>query len=76
MYTPFPYLSPVQEFLLKLRYRVACFANSLFRCLSSPIFQVSLVFITGMLDFSFRHVSDDRNLGGCFPDKLELWVFP
>ena len=53
-------------------YRVVCFVNSLFRRLSSSIFQVSLVFVPGMLDSSCRHVSDDRNVGGCFLDTLEL----
>ena len=57
--------------MLILRCRVVCFADSLFRCLFSPIFQVSLVFVPGTLDSSFRHVSDDGNLGGCFLDTLE-----
>ena len=63
--------------MLILRCRVTCFANSLFRRLSSPIFQVSLVFGPSTLDSSCRHVSVDRNVGGCFLDTLELGgVFP
>ena len=73
--TPFPYFLPVQELLLILRRRAVCFADNLFRRSSSPIFQVSLVYVPGTLDSSCRHVSDDENLGGCFLDTLELGVF-
>ena len=76
VYTPFPYFSPFQDFLLILRCRVACFSDSLFRCLSSPIFQVSLIFIASTLDSSCWYVSGNRNVGGCFPDMLVLRVFP
>ena len=65
----FPY---VQELLLLLRCRVACFTDSLFKRLSSPIYQVTLVFVSGTLDSSCRHVSGDRNVGGCFLNTLEL----
>ena len=63
---PLYYFPPIQELLLILRRKVACFVDSLFRRLSSPIFQVSLVFIAGTLDSSCQHVSSDRNVGGCF----------
>ena len=75
MPTPFSCLSSIQELLLILRYRVACFANSLFRRLSSLIFQVNLVFVPSTLDSSCQHVFDDRNVGGCFLDTLELGGF-
>ena len=55
-----------------LRCRVACFADCLSRRLFSLIFQVSLVVVPGMLDSSCWHVFGDRNIGGCFQDKLEL----
>ena len=56
-----------------LRRRVACFADSFFRrCLSSLIFKVSLIFVSGTLDSNCRHVSDDRKIGGCFLDTIEL----
>ena len=70
--TPFSSFPSIQELLLILRRRVACFSYSFFRrCLSSPIFQVSLVFVPGTLDSSCRHISGDRNVGGCFLDTLE-----
>ena len=72
MSTPFSLFPSVQELLLILRCRVACFADSLFRRLSSPIFQVSLIFVLGTLDSSCQHVSGGRNVGGCFLDTLEL----
>ena len=75
--TPFSCFPSVQELLLILRCRVACFADSLFRCLSSPIFQVSLIYVSGTLDSICRRMSGDRNVGGCFLDTLELGgVFP
>ena len=46
--------------------------DCLSRCLFSPIFQVSLVFVLGRLDSSCRHVSGDKIVGGCFQDMLEL----
>ena len=52
--------------------RVTCFPDCLSRCLFSPIFQVSLVFVSGTLDFSCRHVSGNKNVGGCFQDTLKL----
>ena len=61
--------------MLILRCRVACFADSLFRHLSSPTFQVSLVFIPGTLDSSCRHVSRDTNVGECFFDTLGMGGF-
>ena len=72
VFTPFSCFPSIQEFLLILRCRVACFVDSLFRRLSSPIFQVSLVFVLGTLDSSCWHVSGDENVGGCFLDTLEL----
>ena len=77
MSTPFSCFPSVQELLLILRRRVACFTNSLFRRLSSPIFQVSLIFFPGILNSSCRCVFGDRNVGGCFLDTFELrGVFP
>ena len=72
--TPFFCFPFVQELMLILLYRVACFADSFFRCcLSSLIFQVSLVVVVpGTLDSSCRHISGDKNVGGCFLDTLEL----
>ena len=70
--TPFSCFPSVQELLLIPRCKVACFADNLFKHLSSPIFQVSLVFVLGTLDSSCWHVSDDRNIGGCFLGMLEL----
>ena len=62
--TPFSCFPSVQELLLILHCRVTCFADSLFKRSSSPIFQVSLVFVSG-------------TLGGCFLDTLEPGgVFP
>ena len=72
MFTPFSCFPFVQELLLILHCSVACFTDTFFRHLSSPIFQVSLIFVLGTLDSSFRHVFDDRNVGGCFLDTLEL----
>ena len=75
--TQFSCFSSIQELLLILRCRVACFADSHSRRFSSLIFQVSLVFVSGMLDSHCRHVSGNRNVGGCFLDMLELGViFP
>ena len=62
----------VQELLLILCCKVVCFVDSLFRHLSSLIFQVSLIFVLGRLDSSCRRVSSDKNVGGCFLDTLEL----
>ena len=70
--TPFPCFHFVQELLLILCCRVVCFTDSIFRRLSSPIFQVSLVFVLGMSDSNCRHVSDDMNVEGCFLDTLKL----
>ena len=70
--TPFSCFPFVQELMLILRRRVMCFAYSIFKHLSSLIFQVSLVFVLGTLDSSFRHISDDKNVGGCFLNMLEL----
>ena len=70
--TPFSCFPYVQEFLLILLCRVACFVDSFFRRLSSPIFQVSLVFVSSMLESSSRRVSDDRNVEGCVLDMLGL----
>ena len=58
-----------------LRYNVACFAICLSRRLFSPIFQVSLAFVLGTLDSNCRYVSDNRIVGGCFQDTLELGGF-
>ena len=58
-----------------LRCKVACFADSLFKCSSSPTFQVSLVYVRGTLDSSCRHVYGDMNVGGCFLGMLELGGF-
>ena len=75
--TPFSCFPSVQELLMILRCRVACFADSLFRRFSSPNFQVSLIFVLSMLDSSCRRVFGDKNVGGCFLDMLELGgVFP
>ena len=76
VFTPFSCFHFFQELMLILLYRVACFANSFFRsCLSSLIFQVSLVVVPSTLDSSCRHISGDKNVGGCFLDTLELWGF-
>ena len=73
MFTPFSCFPFVQEFLLILRRRVACFEDSFFGRLSSPIFQVSLVFVLGRLESSRRRVSGDRNVGGCVLDMLAFY---
>ena len=52
--TPLSCFPFVQELLLILHCKVVCIVDSLFRRLSSPIFQVSLVFVPGTLNFSFR----------------------
>ena len=72
VFTSFSCFPSTQELLLILRCRVAYFADCLFKRLFSHIFQVSLIFVPGMLDSSCRHVFDDRNVGGCFQDTLEL----
>ena len=72
MSTPFSCFPFVQELLLILRCRVVCLADGLFRRLSSLNFQVSLIFVPGMSYSNCWHVSDDRNVGGCFLDTLEL----
>ena len=79
---PFSCFPSIQDLLRILRCRVVCFADSLFRRSFSPTFQVSLVFDSGTLDSSFRHVFDGENVGGCFLGTLELggfslgwWVF-
>ena len=54
----------------------SCFADSFFRrCLSSLIFQVNLVFVPGTLDSNCQHIFDNKNIGGCFLDTLELGGF-
>ena len=73
--TPFSCFPSVQKLLLILCSRVTCFADSIFRHSSSPIFQVSLVFVPGTLGFGCRHVSGDGNVRGCFLDTLELRGF-
>ena len=70
--TPFSYFLSIQELLLILHCKVACFADSPFKRLSSPIFQVSLVFISGTVYSSYQHVYGGRNIGGCFLNMLEL----
>ena len=74
--TPLSCFPSIQDLLLILRCKVTCIVDSLFKRLSSPIFQVSLVFFLGTLDSSGRHVSDDRNIEGFFLDMLELGGFP
>ena len=76
MSTPFSCFSSIQKLLRILLYRVTCFADSLFRRSFFPTFQVSPVFVSGTLDSSCRHVSDDVNVRGCFLGVLELGVFP
>ena len=76
MSTPFSCFPFVQELLLILRRRVACFVDSFFRRLFSPIFQVTLIFVSGTLDSSCRRVFGDRNVGGCFLDMLKLGGVP
>ena len=58
--------------MLILRCSVAYFVDCLSRRLFSLIFQVSLVFVLGMLYSSCRHVLGNRIIGGCFQDTLEL----
>ena len=72
MSTPFSCFPFVQEFLLIRRRGVACFEDSFFKCLSSPISQESLTFVLGRLESSRRRVSDDRNLRGRDLDMLGL----
>ena len=71
--TQFSCVPSVQELLLILRCRVACFAYIFFkRCFSSHIFQVSFIFVSCTLDSTCRRVSGDRNVGGCFLNSLGL----
>ena len=72
MSTPFSCFPFVQELLRILRYRVACFTDSLFKCLSSPTLQVSLVFVLGTLESSHRCAFDDKNVERCVLDMLGL----
>ena len=72
MSTPISCFPSAQEFLLIPHRKVACFADSFFRRLSSPIVQVSLIFVSGMLESSCGCVSDDKNVGGCVLDVLGL----
>ena len=61
--------------MLILRHRVTCFtcfADSFSRRLFSPNFQVSLIFVSGMLESSCGRVSGNRNIGGCVLDLLGL----
>ena len=69
---PFSYFPSVQELLLILCRRVTCFTDSLFKRLSSPIFQVRFLFVSGTLDSSCRRVSGNKNVRGCFLDMLGL----
>ena len=74
--TPFSCFPSVQELLLILHRRVACFADSFFKCcLSSPIFQVNFIFVLGTLDSSCLRVFGGWNVGGCFLDMLGLGGF-
>ena len=72
MSTPFSCSHFVQEFRLIRCRGVACFEDSFFKCLSSPISQVKITFVLGRLESSRRSVSSDRNLRGCVLDMLGL----
>ena len=76
MSKPSSCLSSVQELLQILCCGVACYANSRFKYSFFLSFQVSPVFILGTLDFNFRHMSGDVNVGGCFLGMLDLGIFP
>ena len=76
MSTPFSIFSFVQELPRILCCRVMCFADSCFRRLFFPTFQVSPVFVPRTLDSHCRHVSGDMNVGRCFLGMLKLGVFP
>ena len=64
-----------QELLRVIHCGVECFADSLFKHSFFLTFQVSPIFIPGMLDSNCQHVSSDVNVGGCFLGMLELGGF-